>query len=184
MQQIDRKSIFNQQPDLYDLEQRLATFGGTGNIELTFDGGEGHTSIGCLFVLDVDEQLSRGDEFPGSRRKTTKTTPNRCHQNTLELFDQDDANIIASGFALYDDGKWYHHSWCVREENGDITVIETTPRDFKKYVGLEYRTPEDVKRFRDWLADAWPQPNLERKPGSLTDRIGRMLEENDVKETE
>ena len=178
MEQMTLAVAFKRQPRLHELEDILTNFGGDPDIALT-----GDLRGGCLPVLDLDEQIKNGGIFklksnPEIRPKKADE-PNRCHQNSIDLFDKDPANVVASGFALDNDGKWYHHSWCIREQDGERVIIETIEGTFRQYFGLEYRGQEAVERLRKWLKDSWPELNLERKPGSITDIAQQVIDASD-----
>jgi hypothetical protein len=97
-------------------------------------------------------------------------------ENSIDLFDRNPANVLVSGFALDEDDKWYHHSWCIREEYGECKIVETIEGNFRQYFGLKYRGKEAVDRLRKWLKESWPNLNLERKSGSLTDIARQVID--------
>lgn len=168
--EITRDVVFQHQPDLHKLEKLLHEIGGEGPIELTSD-----TKGGVLFVPDVERLLEDGQSVD-LRCHMKAGKAGQCHKNSLALLEEDDAYIVMSGFALADNGRWYHHSWCVRDDNGEEVLIETTPEEFVKYFGIEYRGPQGAKRLQEWLAASWPAAPAPNPGGSL-EFIQKLLQE-------
>jgi hypothetical protein len=89
-----------------------------------------------------------------------------------------------SGFALADDRKWYHHSWCVEDRDDKKGIIETVRANkecdaakdwrFKRYFGIEYAGSEGVQKLREWLDKEIPKAP-EIKPGSPADIIAGII---------
>ena len=172
VQEMTRETVFKIQPELCELEKKLGALGGRARIELTSD-----RRGGFLTVLDVGKQVAKGAIIP-YRAEHKEGRTNECHGNSIALFDEDEANIDMSGFALANDGKWYHHSWCSRTKGCEVVIVETVSEKFEKYFGIEYRGRKTVERLRDWLQNAWPAAP-EIKPGSLTDRTNKILQQSD-----
>jgi hypothetical protein len=179
MTQMTRDVVFQLQPRLHDLQKLLGTHGGTPHVELS-----GDLLGGCLLVPHLEEQIAHGQPiaFPPVLRRAK---PNECHGNCIALFDQDQTLIVMSGFGLADDNKWYHHSWCVQDTDGEKLIIETVGANdqsegvkdwiFILYFGIEYAGSEGVQRLRDWLDRSMPAAPVPT-PGGLTEMIANILE--------
>jgi hypothetical protein len=178
MIQMTREAVFKLQPRLHELQILLATYGGNPHIELS-----GDRLGGCLLVPDLEEQMTHGKSiaFPAILRIGK---PNECHGNCIALFDQNQTLTVMSGFVLSDENKWYHHSWCVQDTDGEKLIIETVGANdhsddvkdwkFLRYFGIEYAGSEGVQRLRDWLNYSMPAAPAPR-PGGLTETIASML---------
>src|ERR1022692_4514338 len=173
-----RDVVFEQQPLLHDLQTKLTDFGGQPYIKLS-----GDRKGGCLRVPDLEELIKNGrpiDLIPTLRERT----PNKCHENSIELFEEDETLVVMSGFARADDDNWYHHSWCVQDKDGEKKIIETVRANedsegvkdwrFLRYFGIEYAGCAGVQRLREWLDNEWPKaPQI--KPGSPEDTIAKII---------
>lgn len=74
---------------------------------------------------DLENILSRGQLWYGDRVEFMKGEPCECHRNTCYLWLGNKARIlIATGYALSDDGMWRQHTWGVYPQKKKI--IETT----------------------------------------------------------
>jgi len=79
---------------------------------------------------DPDEAdiLVRGQLWPGKGALLAKGRPCSCHENASVLWEGfQDSLVLATGYALSEDGLWRQHSWCV-EGTGERRVVETTTR--------------------------------------------------------
>lgn len=135
---MTREEVFAMFPALTDLEQKLGGIEGKPRIELSGDGSKERP--GCLPVLDADEQLERGDVID-LEVVPVDGEEHACHANSILRFENDPALTFATGFALDNDGLWYHHSWCIEQRGATEVILETTPEPEKlrKYVGLRYQ---------------------------------------------
>jgi hypothetical protein len=61
-----------------------------------------------------------------------------CHKNATTLFLRKQVNAFATGFALHDDGIWYHHSWGIRSRCCEEVIVETIGDEFESYFGAVY----------------------------------------------
>lgn len=51
----------------------------------------------------------------------------QCHRNSYNIYlDNPDDNILATGYALSDNGMWRQHSWVVKKGKKNNEIIETT----------------------------------------------------------
>jgi hypothetical protein len=66
--------------------------------------------------------LDAGKNWPGQLARLEEMEDSNCHVNTAVLFKQG-SGLIASGFALSEDGLWREHSWLLDHAGG---LIETT----------------------------------------------------------
>lgn len=70
--------------------------------------------------------LSRGQLW-GQTDEIIPGPPSRCHENCCELWEvQQGRLVLATGYALSEDGLWRQHSWCVRPTAQGGKVVETT----------------------------------------------------------
>lgn len=98
---------------------------------------------------DPDEAaiLAKGQLWPGRDALLVKGRPCACHENSSELWETfQDSLVLATGYALSDDGLWRQHSWCV-EGVGKHRVIETTTRRLL-YLGFAMTAEEAVTFHR------------------------------------
>lgn len=85
---------------------------------------------------DMQAILERGQLWTG-KPKMRRGKPCNCHKNSAYLFE-DGVGLIATGYALSDDGYWRQHSWVVAH---DGRVVETTtPRT--AYFGVLFSEAE------------------------------------------
>lgn len=99
---------------ILDLRDKLLTFGG---------------EEGCMPFIEEDllEIQVRGQLWYGDRINLMEGLPSQCHHNSALLwhFNRDDL-LIATGYALSDDGMWRQHSWCVHVKPKNNDIVETT----------------------------------------------------------
>jgi hypothetical protein len=99
-------------------EQKLLAVGGT---RVVWRGAED----------DLDQLLARGRLFE-QPVKFLNMPVNRCHENAAIVWGKDVENTqLVYGYALYADGLWRQHSWCVQ----DGTLLETNVAA-EKYFGI------------------------------------------------
>jgi len=105
---------------------------------------------------DLEAILKKGREFGRTKAviRGEGNRPNRCHQNTSQMYWRTKAGgwdgpayLPATGYALGDDGIWRQHSWLV-DERGD--PVDTTFR-WDAYFGVV---------FKGGAADRWAKKNL------------------------
>lgn len=84
-------------------------------------------------VLGYDDAipalLSRGQLWSGRGAAMEPGARSRCHANAARLWAADPAStLVATGYALSEDGLWREHSWGIRVDPGspEVQVIETT----------------------------------------------------------
>lgn len=99
------------------LQQTLLSFGGE--------------EVCMPFYLDddVEKFITRGQLWYGDPHLMMEGAPSRCHMNSAMCWrENQDKVLIATGYALSDDGMWRQHSWCVyiHEDEGENMIIETT----------------------------------------------------------
>jgi hypothetical protein len=174
---MTREEVFAMFPALTDLEQKLGRIEGKPLIELSGDGSKERP--GCLPVLDADEQLERGDVID-LEVVPVDGEEHACHANSILRFENDPALTFATGFALGNDGLWYHHSWCIEQRGTTEVILETTPEPEKlqKYVGLRYQGAAAyalIDKFRVWLGPRIP-------PGSNMDDFRKLIPPDDPPE--
>lgn len=75
----------------------------------------------------IEKILSRGQFWYGDITKSERGEPSRCHSNIAKLWNNDKENIkIVIGYALSNDGMWRQHSWGIKINETQNTIIETT----------------------------------------------------------
>lgn len=101
---------------------------------------------------DFKPIMGRGQLWVGDRVIMMKGAPNQCHRNSSYCWEAnrdfpDGKVVLVTGYALWKDGYWRQHSWCVVRRNGCYmsTVIETTTK-FLAYFGY-VMTEEESWRF-------------------------------------
>jgi hypothetical protein len=77
-----------------------------------------------------------------------RNNQSQCHKNATTLFLRKQVNAFATGFALYEDGIWYHHSWGIRSRCCEEIVVETIGEEFESYFGVPYYGAEGVATAR------------------------------------
>lgn len=105
-------------------------------------------------VLGYDEEipvlLLRGQLWNGRGATVEPGARSRCHANAARLMVADPAStLVATGYALSEDGLWREHSWGIRVDPGSpkARVIETTtPR--VAYFGFALADAE-ARRFAE-----------------------------------
>ena len=124
----------NIDPLLYDLRDRLLTFGGE-SVCMAF--GE----------PDVNHIMQYGQLWTGFRAQKRRGRQCQCHQNCMDLvFEMKGKYRFCTGYALSEDGMWRQHSWCIERRSRSLKIIETTePRIL--YFGYVLDEPE-LKMFR------------------------------------
>ena len=98
-----------------DLRDRLLSFAGE---EASID----------FLDEDFSKLQARGQLWYGDKIQMMPGEPSHCHSNSALLWEANKSLVvIATGYALSDDGMWRQHTWCVAEEvNGGPIIIETT----------------------------------------------------------
>lgn len=112
------------------------------NLLLQFGGEEV-----CMPAKEPDlyKILARGQLWYGNRIDFVEGLPCECHRNVSYLWVENKAFLlIATGYALSDDGMWRQHSWAINP----ITkkVIETT-KDRLLYFGYVLDLEESERFF-------------------------------------
>lgn len=95
----------------------------------------------------IDPLLSRGMFWKGDEAYFNYGAPNRCHSNASCAWMQNrERVVIATGYALSDDGLWRQHSWyfdLFGSDSGGVALVETTsPRIAYFGFVLTYRESE------------------------------------------
>jgi hypothetical protein len=91
---------------------------------LTFGGEEA-----CMPSEEEDLQkiLSRGQFWYGHNLRMMRGLPSQCHRNSAALWDKNrDKVVLATGYALTEDGMWRQHTWCVQIRPRKNRIVETT----------------------------------------------------------
>jgi len=97
------------------LARGLVRFGGAGVVYL---GPE----------PDLDELFARGQLWPGTRAEHVPGRESQCHRNSSLYWARNMGSaLIATGYALSEDGLWHQHSWCIDVgADGTPRIIEST----------------------------------------------------------
>ena len=95
---------------------------------LSFAGEEA-----CMEFVDEDfpKLQERGQLWYGDRIQMMPGEPSQCHSNSALLWEVNKRRaVMATGYALSNDGMWRQHTWCVTvgEDGGPVVVETTTPR--------------------------------------------------------
>lgn len=104
----------------------------------------------CLPANEPDLAIlqTRGQFWPGEPVTMKRMRAIRCHENASMLWcKQADRYLIATGYALSDDGMWRQHSWIVEPDTSGKKppmIIETTERRVA-YFGAVLNYEESVK---------------------------------------
>jgi hypothetical protein len=72
----------------------------------------------------------------------------QCHKNATTLFLRKQVNSFATGFALFKNGIWCHHSWGIRTAGREDVLVETIGEAFDNYFGVRYEGTEGVQRAK------------------------------------
>jgi hypothetical protein len=110
---------------------------------LSFGGDEA-----CMPVIepDLNDIISRGQLWPGTRIKMMEGETCHCHANSAYLWDANrHRTVLATGYALSNDGMWRQHSWVVQLNSRRNTIIETT-KERIAYFGF-VMTEEEGNKF-------------------------------------
>lgn len=100
--------------DASPLAVRLLGFGGTGLVRPRSPD------------RDVPTILERGQAWPGASAEIHPGRVSSCHGNSSLLWAaRQDDTVLATGYALSEDGLWRQHSWCVAVA-GEPAAMETT----------------------------------------------------------
>jgi hypothetical protein len=109
---------------------------------------------------DEDDILARGQLWSGKGALLVRGRPCSCHENASEWWAAHQDNLVlATGYALSEDGLWRQHSWCV-EGTGRRRVLETTTRRLL-YLGFAM-TADEAAAFH--VANTRYQPRLAPAP--------------------
>lgn len=102
-------------------------------VKLLSFGGQ---AVCLLGEPEADKICERGQFWYGDRFVLHKGRPNGCHENSLRIWHANRRNtldgpakmelVLATGYALSQDGLWRQHSWCLRRGPHSLKVIETT----------------------------------------------------------
>jgi hypothetical protein len=108
----------------FNLVKKVLTFGGE---EVCMPG------ISEIIEDDYTELMERGQLWYGDRIKMVKGRPSQCHSNSAELWEVNKNNpdvkvLLATGYALSNDGLWRQHSWLVLIKARSNQIIETTEK--------------------------------------------------------
>lgn len=98
---------------------------------------------------DLESIMTRGQLWYGDRTRMIKGEMSQCHKNSCALWELNkNLLMIATGYALSDDGMWRQHSWLVHIKPRKNKIIETTtPR--VAYFGF-VMTEEEAYEFCEW----------------------------------
>lgn len=97
-----------------ELRNRLLTFGGE--------------EVCMPFVeADLEKIQSRGQLWLGDLSTMMVGQRSQCHRNSALLWEANkDVILIATGYALSEDGMWRQHTWCIMINDENTYVVETT----------------------------------------------------------
>lgn len=102
----------------------------------------------CLpdYEEDFEKIMERGQIWTGKHSvKMMKGRPSQCHKNSCDLWvNNKDKSVIATGYALSDDGMWRQHSWLIHIKPSSVNVIETTVKR-EAYFGFTMTYDECVE---------------------------------------
>jgi len=84
---------------------------------------------------DLEKILERGQLWLGKNVLMKRGWPVHCHHNAASFWaehcDTDWKGgevVLATGYALSDDGEWRQHSWCLCRRPRSVRVIESTEK--------------------------------------------------------
>lgn len=98
----------------FQLRDRLLAFGGE-EVCMPFQ------------ELDVERIQSRGQLWYGQLSQMAPGQQSQCHRNSALLWEANkDVLLIATGYALSEDGMWRQHTWCIMVNDERTYVVETT----------------------------------------------------------
>lgn len=94
---------------------------------------------------DLEKILARGQLWGRSDVVARGGRASQCHSNSAFLWESaQDRMVVASGFALSDDGVWRQHSWCLEVAQNTARTVETT-RGRELYFGYVLTLAETLK---------------------------------------
>lgn len=100
-------------PQARELSDALEDFG--GSFAIMRSSGE-----------DLGKILARGQLW-GPTNRVIKGADSQCHANSALLFEANQGSLLlATGYALSEDGLWRQHSWCLLPAPRSTQVVETT----------------------------------------------------------
>lgn len=101
-------------PRKFDLRDALVRFGGE---EVCMPYAE----------EDLIKLLRRGQLWPGKGLLMNPWRPSHCNENSSLCWEANqDKFLLATGYALSNDGLWRKHSWCVMQTPNNNKIVETT----------------------------------------------------------
>lgn len=87
----------------------------------------------CMPFIDNDTQniIDRGQLWYGDRVIMDYGYTSQCHYNSSVIWekqrnDEEKDIRIVTGYALFEDGMWRSHTWCVLVQEEENIVVETT----------------------------------------------------------
>ena len=93
---------------------------------LSFGGGEVKLPN---YEEDLKKIMARGQFWYGDRVVLMPGERGQCHRNTCRLWEKNkDKVLIATGYALSEDGVWRQHSWGIQVRPRRNRVVETTAK--------------------------------------------------------
>lgn len=133
------RRLFQQQPELKQLEAKLLQLGGK---LVPFPVPR----PGYLSEPYAKKLLARGYAQPGAPARYQRGQANSCHSNAARLWASNPRRYaIESGYALSRDGGWREHSWIY--DLKDRQIIESTEKRVK-YFGFRLTDPEAKTFYR------------------------------------
>lgn len=94
---------------------------------------------------DLDKIITRGQLWYGDRVDMMKGERGQCHRNTCYLWDANKERVlIATGYALSEDGMWRQHSWGIHVRPRVNRIVETTVKRIA-YFGFVMNLEEPIE---------------------------------------
>lgn len=110
----------------------------------------GGAAVCATFEEDLKLILREAKTWPPAQKELILARGDncRCHQNVLNLWEQNRGLDVCTGYALSKDGIWRSHSWCFDRRR--YRIIETTEKRIA-YHGAVLGRKESLRRLSEDL---------------------------------